>query len=451
LEATRAKSDRGGGSYGALAIRAFWRAAKGILGILFQDTLAIPVDSLVSGLKTKFEAIFDPNVEQLRELIEKGFPEIQSAIDLVEGLQASLDEKIGGVLDELEAFFSQLVAVADAARVLGHIIKAAMIAFQCGTPPGWGCLKLIASELIKKATDEILSWCSVQKEIAGWALATGFFDSVPTAVAGKIADVTEGLLPASLVPVFDRSVSNSVKPLKATDVPCESGKELNIALAKLHDKLEQQLGEDGFLALEIARMKYGIRDDRKLTADEVEELLEGIPYVTADELWEYVGTTVPPDPKKAKKVDLAEFLQHVKKKAEDARTGGGTAGGALTGPGGLPAVHAPSAGSPAGPGGELIPDLLFRVVAESWHVPLAELAEPGTIAVTVIVSRSQKDLFAVLETPVQVASVETVPGEGKEKSMLEIRYELLKPVYLGTEMDVTMVGKDGMLFGSLIQ
>jgi hypothetical protein len=61
------------------------------------------------------------------------------------------------------------------------------------------------------------------------------------------------------------------------------------------------------------------------------------------------------------------------------------------------------------------------------------------------------DLFAVLETPVQVASVETVPGEGKEKSMLEIRYELLKPVYLGTEMDVTMVGKDGMLFGSLIQ
>jgi len=155
-------------------------------------------------------------------------------------------------------------------------------------------------------------------------------------------------------------------------------------------------------------MKYGIRDDRKLTADEVEELLEGIPDVTADELWEYVGTTVPPDPKKAKKVDLAEFLQHVKKKAENARTGG-----ALTGPGGLPAVHAPSAGSPARPGGELIPDLLFRVVAKSWHVPLAELAEPRTIAVTVIVSRGQKDLFAVLETPVQVASVKPCLARGR--------------------------------------
>jgi len=270
-------------------------------------------------------------------------------------------------------------------------------------------------------------------------------------VTSKIADVTEGLLPASLVPVFDRSVFATVKPLKASDVPCDSGKELNLALAKLHDKLEQQLGEDGLLALDIARMKYGIRDGRKLTADEVEELLEGIPDVTAEELWEYVGTTVPPDPKKAKKVDLAEFLQHVKKKAEEARTGGGAPSGALTGPGGLPAVHAPSAVLRAGEGAELIPGLLFSVVAESWHVPLAGLAKPRTIAVTVIVSRNKKNLLAVLETPVQVDSVETMPAEGKEKPVREIRYKLLKRVYLGPEMDVTMVGKDGMLFGLLIQ
>ncbi|MGH9629815.1 MAG: hypothetical protein ACRD7E_15980, partial [Bryobacteraceae bacterium] len=269
-------------------------------------------------------------------------------------------------------------------------------------------------------------------------------------VAGKIADLTEGLLPASLVPAFDRSVFDTVKPVKAADVPCETGKELDIALAKLHDKLEQQLGENGLMALDIARMKYGIRDDRKLTAEEVNEILEGIPDVTAEELWEYVGTTEPPDPKTAKKVNIAEFLQHVKKKAEAARAGGGGgAGGGLTGPGGLPAVHAPSAEIPKSPGGGLIQDLLFRVVAESWHVPLASLDEPRTIAVTVIVERDDKDLFAVLEVPVQVASVETKPAKKKgEKPLHKLRYKLMKYIYLGPEMDVTMVGKDGMLYGS---
>lgn len=185
-----------------------------------------------------------------------------------------------------------------------------MIAIQCGTPPGWGCLKLIASRLIAEAIDSIMKWCWTQEQFDDIVKATGVLDMIPKKLAGYTADGIESALP-KFSPLFDRSLFDTNLSLP-DKIPCDEGPtELHKAYAALDEELKNKLGEEGYDLFLLAMEKYGVKSDTEFSAAEIREMMEKIPKdITEEDLRRFLAS----NPKKddGELFDVGEFLEKVR-------------------------------------------------------------------------------------------------------------------------------------------
>lgn len=313
LRKSRDKNEPKGLSYGAIAVRAFWRAMVKAGDLIFDETIELLVASLESGLKNKVQQLIPLDPEKLSEMADQNFPQLKELEKKIESLEKEVETRLGEINKKFENELEMIKEIAKDAETLGTIIKWAVVALNCASPPGWGCLKLLAKKLIAKMVDEILKWCPVQKEFSQLVAGMGFVQGLPKTAAGIAADFIESLLPPAINPIFDRTVFDKSTGIKAEDIKCDDGiSEEQKALVELEEKLKAKLGEDGFMLLLEALRKYGISPEDPLLASEIREMIERIPDgVTAVALQTYIASNPRPEKGKGQIFDVAEFLEIV--------------------------------------------------------------------------------------------------------------------------------------------
>lgn len=275
---------------------------------------------MAKGIRDKLPQLIPVDVTSLQEAVASDFKVLQTVEAQIAAIEEQVQSKIDTIVGDFDTKMGKLREFADDAKQYGSYIKWAMIAVQCGTPPGWGCLKLLAKRLVAEAVDEILSWCSVQAKFTDLVLATGWFDDIPKTVAENVAARVEELLPTGVVPIFDRGVFSSAKAPTAESIPCaEQPSAQAIAMTDLKEQVESKLGPDVFEALTEAMDKFGVPLNEEISVEQIQQLRDDLlsSGITAEVLREYIHNTE--KPAKAKRVSISEFLERVKTAVRERR------------------------------------------------------------------------------------------------------------------------------------
>lgn len=322
LDRAKTNSRKGGKSYAAIAIRAFWRATAKIGGMLFRKTINLLVQSLARGLKNKVKELIPMDAESLQKALDDNFSQLRK----IQKQIADMKTRAAKVIEDRVAWFDKefeaLKEYAAKAKEYGKYIKWGMVILQCATPPGWGCLKLLAKRLIAEIIEKILAMCEVRKKFQKLVLATGWFNAIPKKLAAEIANQIDGYLPQKIQPIFDKNLLKTAGPPDASDLNCDSEPDAKtLAFLQLQQDLESALGPDGFKSFAAALEKYGIPDGKKLTPEEIQTLRDKFIKSQVDPkmLREFITANPRPAYDKSKAVDVEEFLKHVDKTVREAR------------------------------------------------------------------------------------------------------------------------------------
>lgn len=206
-------------SYGGVAIRGIWRVAMALAGPAFRRAaavLALALKTSIVGRLRKVIPLSDPKA--LRQAIEGEFPQLKALTKKVQALSTKVRGSLNAMSSALLKRLGPLNRLTKIARTIGTIVKIAMVAIQCVSPPLFGCLKLLASTAIARLADRILRWCYIQDHLKGLALRFDFFRDLPKTLARTFVSV----LPASLQPWFDKGVLATVPPMKNERTSCST-------------------------------------------------------------------------------------------------------------------------------------------------------------------------------------------------------------------------------------
>jgi Domain of unknown function (DUF4157) len=319
-------------SWGDLAVRAFWLAIVSIGTMITKKTGHLLVDSLQSGLKQRLSQYIPLDKAGFMTMLENEFPILKTIEQKVQSLEEQFGTAFDGFIDKFDTLIATFKKVADNARTYGNIIKWVNVAVQCGTPPGIGCLKILATELGKVVIGKILNWCWTKKKFAWLVKNTGVIDQVPKQIGQFIAEGVESFLPDSFIPVFDKTIFEQKVSYDEDDVPCgDQITEAEIAMSELHEVLMAKLGMSDYLKLCDALEKYGIPSSHKLSADEIRAITSRVPDMLGIEIAKYLDMGKGKEHKQGEPIDIANFLSQVKKitleedlpsPSESSKTGG---------------------------------------------------------------------------------------------------------------------------------
>ncbi|HET8854533.1 MAG TPA: hypothetical protein VFM60_01305, partial [Salinimicrobium sp.] len=289
------KHSPSGKSYGTIAVRAFWAALLRSSTEVFDNTAHLLAMSLESGLKEKMKDIMPVEGEEFAKMVEEGFPQLKEMLAKVDSLENDFAAHVDEVLLQFESEINTIKEIADKAEKYGKIIKLAMIAIQCGTPPGWGCAKLLASRLIAELVDQIMQWCSTQKEFNNIVASTGILDGLPKKLATYTADTFEKVVPG-IAPIFDRNVFDTAVFPPPANIPCDEGPEdVHLAYLELEEEIKNRLGEDGYFFFMMSVDKYGIKSDTELSASEIRDMKNSIPKdITTEDFQRFLASDFKP-------------------------------------------------------------------------------------------------------------------------------------------------------------
>ncbi|MDB5133750.1 MAG: hypothetical protein JWP37_353 [Mucilaginibacter sp.] len=304
-------------SWGQLAIKAFWGALVSLGGMVLREVDHLLISSFVSGLKIRFEQYIPTDRAQFEEMVENEFPILKE----IEGAIKTLEDGFLGTIEGIVGRFSDLIAtyrsIADTFQQYGRLIKWANVALQCGTPPGLGCLKLIATALAQYWIDKILNWCWTKKKFAGLVGGIEVIKSIPKKIADFVAGGIESFLPNSFLPVFDRALFDTRVAYDTDEIICgDEITEAQVAMTELFDTLQQKLGPN-YYDLIAALQKYGVPPDEPRSAEEIRELTKRIPDMTITDINMYLEKAASGGYKAGGTLNVADFLINVKE-ANDA-------------------------------------------------------------------------------------------------------------------------------------
>jgi hypothetical protein len=268
-----------GTSYGAVALRAIARALKSIGAIIIPQTLRIVVQSLIDGVKAKLKALIPLDVASLGRAVADDFAEFKVIQEKLASLEQTVESEVTTVIEGLGARFSGIKDLISLASTVATTVKWTVRAIQCGTPPGWGCLKLVFSSLTAYIAEKVLSTCSLQRDVACLTADLEFVKTgIPKALAGAITEHFNGVvgkIDPRLSPLF--AEITEVPSLDCTEVGCEGGRtEMDLAFARLQLELERKHGVFAAAWLmdslfEMSRLS-GKEEGDMLSAAEVDEL-----------------------------------------------------------------------------------------------------------------------------------------------------------------------------------
>ena len=333
----------GGGLLGS-AVRVIFKVLKKIGSVVIDRTLGELADSLTAGVEAKMQSLFDSEklLEMLldpaqREAFDARLAELKT---LQADLQKQASETVEGLIEKIIGPYDKTLEKLDKVQELvSNITKIVSLVrwgarvIACLSPPGWGCLWILAESALEKFGSMVIETCWFQKEITPRVAGISFVDTLPKTLAGIIIDeVKDKVLPESLHDLLPKPEHVKTDPIKAKDIKCDDNENSAHALTPERRallNLQKRLGEAKFKALMRLVMKAGVPSDRKLLPGDVERLSKLVEDVGEDAINKLADNYIHPGPD-APTSDLFTFLEE--NKPEPPSASGSTGGGGAVTP-----------------------------------------------------------------------------------------------------------------------
>jgi hypothetical protein len=274
--------DKGGApSKGGLlgtVVRIAFEVLKAAGQFLVHRTSDYLVDSLKTGVANKLKSLVP----------EDKFEEFEAKVKEVTELANDLEQRAAATVEAfLKAtvgpYLGYIQTITDAADKLSELtsivnkVKWGARVIACLSPPGWGCLWILAQSVMERFAAWLIDSCWFKKEITPLVTAADFITGLPKKLAGFIIGGIRGFLPGALHDVFADIGADTIN----TDVPpdeiCDTNdfptrRDLALVEKLALDDLRKDIGEDKWNAWTKLGELYGVNRGAFLTEAEVREL-----------------------------------------------------------------------------------------------------------------------------------------------------------------------------------
>ena len=314
----------GSGTVGII-VRAIFRALKALLLVTLHQTAHYIVNKVEAGIVRKLKTFFDFDpIELLKDELEQTLNTyLKPLMDLKDRVQGFFDDTVKSITEN----FGWIEDLKDLADKASPIVEAAVIALQCLTPPGWGCLKMLLRKLQNWAIEKVLAWCDVKEAIAALVAKVPFIGNLAQWLGDKALGLLQSIVPTPFKDIF--ATDTPVPP--ADKVDCDDdqdpgeppptkeqqqGTKGSLETLQELNQLKKEQGDDKTQALAGMVGAAGVPDTTPLTADQVRALREKMKLLnpTAKELGDMaVGNAS--DETKKKLAPLKDYLDGVAGKA----------------------------------------------------------------------------------------------------------------------------------------
>lgn len=313
----------GSGTVGII-VRAIFRALKAVLQVTLHQTAHYIVNKVEAGIVRKLKTFFDFDpIQLLKDELEQTLNEyLQPLVDLKNKATGFFDDTVKSITEN----FGWIEDLKDLADKASPIIEAAVIALQCLTPPGWGCLKMLLRKLQNWAIEKVLGWCDVKKAIADLVAMVPFVGGLSKWLGDKALGLIQAIVPTPFKDIFE--VDTPVPP--KDDVACDDDQDADeppptqeqlkgtagsLETLKQLNALKKEQGDDKTQAVADLVGASGIPDTTPLTADQVKALRDQLKALnpSAKELKD-LAQGLASDETKKKLKPLKNFLDGVASK-----------------------------------------------------------------------------------------------------------------------------------------
>lgn len=290
IKKIRTKVTIGSGVLGA-ALKAAFRGLKVITRFVVTRVVDRVLQSLFTGVAKKLTALIPTGVEELADETATKIAKIRSDIETKAADSVdSMVERVLGVhmktLEKLEnvyEFASKLIQVVNLVRWGARVIA-------CLSPPGFGCLWILAEGALEYAMQKVAETCWFQEKIQPILAGIEYFNhTLPNKLADGLLDNVRGFLPDSVSDVFADLRREDVKPGKG-DALCEEDDKTEYQESALHRQIDEfysRIGNERALAMQELAKKMGVPRDRPLTAEQLTKLVDAISNIDPKKLQEY--------------------------------------------------------------------------------------------------------------------------------------------------------------------
>ena len=283
-------SPRKGGLLGTV-IRIAFDVLKAAGRFMLERTAQHLVDSLKQGVVHKLKSLVpDDRLEEfeakIKEVIDLAADLERRAVDTVE---AFVKATVGPYLKYIATISDVADKLSDVASIVQKVRWGARVV-ACLSPPGWGCLWILAESVMEKFASWLVDSCWFKKKIAPLVTVIDFIANLPKRLAQFIVDGIRGFLPANLHDVFADIDAGTI----GTDVPEAEICDQNDFPPPLSDRamverlaleeLRKEVGEDKWEAWTRLGQLYGVNRGAFLSPEEVIELKRQLKHARVDAL-----------------------------------------------------------------------------------------------------------------------------------------------------------------------
>jgi hypothetical protein len=266
-----------GGLLGTV-VRIAFEVLKAAGQFLVHRTSDYLVDSLKTGVAKTLKSLIP---EDKYEEFEAKVQEITKlATDLEQRALATVEAFVKATVGPYLGYIQTITDAADKLSELTSIVnkvKWGARVVACLSPPGWGCLWILAQSVMERFAAWLIDSCWFKKEITPLVTAADFITGLPRKLANFIIEGIRGFLPDALHDVFEQIGADTIK----TDVPpdeiCDKNdfptrRDLALVEKLALDDLRKDIGEDKWNAWIKLGELYGVHRGAFLTEVEVHEL-----------------------------------------------------------------------------------------------------------------------------------------------------------------------------------
>ena len=272
-------------------IRIAFDVLKAAGRFMVERTAQHLVNSLKQGVADKLKSLIP---EDRVEEFEAKVKEVTDFADdlerrAVQTVEALVQKTVGPYMKYIETISDVAEKLSDVASIVNRVRWGARVV-ACLSPPGWGCLWILAQSVIEKFASWLVDSCWFKKEIAPLVTGIEFIASLPKRLARFIIDGIRSFLPDSLNDVFADIDVGKI----STDVPNAEICDKNDFPPPLRDRamverlalaeLRKDIGEEKWEAWTKLATLYGVNRGDFLSAVEVLELNKQLAHARIEDL-----------------------------------------------------------------------------------------------------------------------------------------------------------------------
>jgi hypothetical protein len=332
--------DRKGGPKKSGLLGTVIRIAFDVLKLAGRFLVVRTSEHLVKALKDRVshklkELIPEDKVEdfeaKVQELTDFAADLEQRAAQTVE---AFIEKAVGPYLTHIETISSVAEKLGEVAGIVNKVRWGARV-IACLSPPGWGCLWILAESVIEKFASWLIDKCWFKREIAPLITAHDFIAGLPKKLANFIIEGIRGLLPHRLAEILADKDVEQISTHVPPDEICDKndfpppGRDRALLEKLALQELRHEIGEEKWQAWTKLAERYGVNRADFLSEQDVLRLKKELQKASVTALREALELypALSRSPKDV--VNLTEFLERAEQVKQQMQGGGdgGSGGG----------------------------------------------------------------------------------------------------------------------------